>query len=73
MLKEMRVKRGLTQKQLADLSGVPLAMIRKYEQGVRNIDCAHLYTISELCRALNCKPRDILNDQKLIAKLEEVL
>lgn len=34
-LREMRMKRGLTQQRIADLSGIALRTYQKYEQGTR--------------------------------------
>lgn len=54
MLKDIRKARGMTQEQLADLSGVSLAMIRKYEQGIRDINKASYETLVNLSTALSC-------------------
>jgi transcriptional regulator with XRE-family HTH domain len=49
-LKELRTQTGLTQVQLAELSGVPLGTIRDYEQGKRD---PLLRTALKLAQALN--------------------
>ena len=73
MLKECRLKRGFTQKELADRSGIPLSLIQKYEQGRLNIDLAKLETICALANALDCEISDVLNDKNLIKKFERTV
>jgi DNA-binding XRE family transcriptional regulator len=59
-LKALRLKRGLTQEELAVLSNVPLRTIRAYEQGKLDIKKAQYGTIIRLVNALYCKPDDLL-------------
>lgn len=51
---------GLTQKELADKSGVNLRTLQQYELGVKNINKASAISIYNLAKALNCKFEDIL-------------
>ena len=64
-LQEMRKSRGLTQKELADKSGITLKNIQHYEGGYRDLDLAKLETISKLAIALDCRIPEILNDNEL--------
>lgn len=63
-LQEVRNRRGLTQKQLAEKSGVPLVMVQKYEQKVKNINNAQVTTVLNLAQALKVAPRDILESEE---------
>lgn len=51
-LQSVRKRRGLTQRQLAELSGVSLSLIRKIEQGER--DDTRMDTLRKLAVALGC-------------------
>lgn len=59
-LKRMRVKRGLTQKELADRSGIPLKSIGNYEQLFRDINHARFDIVYRLACALECDVLDIV-------------
>ena len=55
-LRELREKKGLSQQQLADLSGVHRNYISDVERGARN---ACLVNILRLCTALGVAPREL--------------
>lgn len=59
-LKLYRQKAELTQKELADASGVPLRTIQQYEQRQKNINKAQAEYLVMLARALCCDVEDIL-------------
>lgn len=67
-LQKVRLKKGLSQKKLAEKSGVSVRTIECYEQRSRPIDGARLETLCELSKALGCKIVDILESQELIEK-----
>lgn len=54
MLKTIRKQSHLTQKELAELSGVTLRMIQAYEQGDQDIMKAEVRTVFALARVLGC-------------------
>ena len=54
MLKTIRKQSHLTQKELAELSGVTLRMIQAYEQGDQDILKAEVGTVSALVKVLGC-------------------
>ena len=58
-LKTIRKQSHLTQKELADLSGVTLRMIQAYEQGDQDILKAEAQTVFALARVLGCAPEVI--------------
>lgn len=68
-LKEMRMKKGLTQEQFADSSGVPVRTIQAYECGLRRIDGATIETLCRFAITLNCRIQDILESKKAIQLL----
>ena len=57
-IKEIRISRGLTRAQLADLIGCSPRTIESYELGVRS---PRVITLCELCVALNCNINDLLH------------
>lgn len=59
-LKLMRQKAALSQRQLAELSGVPLRTIQQYEQRQKNINKAQAEYLVLLAQALCCEIVDLL-------------
>lgn len=53
-LKDIRIKSGLSQSQLAKASGVPLRTIQQYEQRQKSINKARAEYLIMLSSALNC-------------------
>lgn len=58
-LKIIRKQSHYTQKELAELTGVSLRMIRAYEQGDQDIRKAEAQSVLDLARAIGCKPEEI--------------
>lgn len=52
-LKLFRLETGLSQSELAEISGVPLRSIQQYEQNQKNINAAKAETVVKLAKALN--------------------
>ena len=59
-LKKLRESRGLSQTELAKISGVSLRSIQMYEQRVNDIDKAQAQTIYKLSRVIGCSMEDLL-------------
>ena len=59
ILKTTRKQQHLTQKELAEMSGVSLRMIQAYEQGNQDIRKAEVQTVFALSRVLSCDPETI--------------
>lgn len=63
-IKERREAAGLSQQQLADVSGVPVRMIRAYEAESetchRDINKAEARKVYNMAQALGCSVADIL-------------
>lgn len=57
-LKYMREQAGMSQRELAEASGVPLRTIQQYEQRQKDIRRAAYETVDSLARALHCCPED---------------
>lgn len=61
-LKELRLKRGMTQRELAQRSGVHHVEIAQIETGKRNVRAVSLDTALRLCDALRAaNPRKLLD------------
>lgn len=60
-LKLARIRAGLSQKELASLSGVPIKSIGNLEQGRRDINRCRVDIVYRLASALGCDMLDILN------------
>ncbi len=56
----MRKYAQLTQKMLAERSGVSQRMIEQYEQGRKELKHASAETVVRLSRVLNCSVNDLL-------------
>lgn len=59
-LKYRRMAAGLSQKELAEISGVPLRTVQEYEQGRKNINKAQAEYLVMLAQALCCDVKDLL-------------
>lgn len=59
-LRYHRELKQITQKDLAERSGVNLRMIQHYEQGVKDINTAAALTVHKLAEALECTVGDLL-------------
>lgn len=64
-LKTIRENRGISQTELATLSGVRLRSIQMYEQKVNDIDKAQVGTIYKLSRVLGCTIEDLLENPEV--------
>lgn len=63
-LKTCRKLAGLSQKELADLSGVNLRTLQQYECGLKNINKASADKILAMSRILGCQMEDILETEE---------
>lgn len=70
-LKEVRLAKGLTQKQLADSANINIRVLQHYEQGTKNFDHARLDTLLKICLALDCKLADIIENEEYIDLLHK--
>lgn len=59
-LKERRLKKGLTQAELAEQIGLSVRLIQKYEQNVQDLNKVYAITIYKLAKALECTYEDLL-------------
>lgn len=62
-LQDIRIKNGLTQKELAYLADIPLRTIQHYERCEYNSANIGVYVLLRLAIALNCKLSDLLDDE----------
>lgn len=59
-LKYRRQRASLSQRDLAELSGVPVRTIQQYEQRQKNINKAQAETLAMLANALYCSINDLM-------------
>ncbi len=59
-LARQRKNAGLTQAELAEVSGINLRIIQKYEQKKNDINSAKVSTLFSFSKALHCKIEDLL-------------
>lgn len=71
-LKELRMKAGLSQSQLAEKADINLRTIQHYEQGSKIFDHARIDTIFKVCIALDCKLEDIIENKHILGLLEKL-
>lgn len=66
-LKFLREKRGLSQAELAKLTGISVRTIQSYEsKNGRNINRASLYILLLFSKVLRCSLIDLIDDPELI-------
>lgn len=71
MLKDIRESRGLSQRDLAEASNIPLRQIQAFEQGYRDINGANLSTLLALATTMRCPLWEIVTDDNLIRQICE--
>ena len=59
-LKQRRLAAGLSQSQLAELTGIPVRTIQQYEQRQKSINRAQAVYVISLAQTLCCEPRQLL-------------
>ena len=70
-LKEMRLKKGYTQKDFAEIVGIKYSTYQDYEQGRRSIDNTDLATLLRICITLGCPINDIIENEDTLKLLDE--
>jgi len=61
-LKDIRISRGFTQKQLSELSGVNIRQIVRYETGSSSMSNATLVNAIAIAKVLNVRPEDLMGE-----------
>lgn len=64
-LKIYRKRAGLSQRELAELSDIPIRMIQHYEQRQKNINKAQAEYLVSLSRVLNCNAEDLIEHTEI--------
>lgn len=72
VIKRSKKKAGLSQSQLAELSGVNFRMLQYYEQGTKDINKAQLYTLLSICDTLNCGLGDLITDSEILELIDKL-
>ena len=57
-----RKELGITQKELAEKSGVNIRMIQQYESRVKDINKAAVITVMSLSKVLGCQVEDLMEN-----------
>lgn len=70
-LKDIRVKRGFTQIEVAANANVNPRTYQMYEQGYRLIENAGLDVILPVCNVLRCRIEDIIDSDDLLKLYSE--
>lgn len=70
-IQQIRKEKGLSQSQLAKISGVPVRVLQTYERGARNIDGANLDRLCDVAIALEVNLWDILESTELVDKIRK--
>ena len=70
-LKEMRMAKGYSQKEFAEIVGINFRSYQNYEQGVRSIDNTGLATLLRICITLGCPINDIIENEDTLKLLDE--
>ena len=71
-LKKLRIERGLTQNELAKISGLTQTRICALENNEGMIEGSSTYTIAMLANALGVKLWDVIDNEKYVIILKEV-
>lgn len=64
-LKKLRDNKMISQQQLADISGVSIRMIQKYEQGDKDITKASVTTVYKLAKALEVSIYELMGWEEI--------
>ena len=62
-IQEIRKAHGLSQRQLAEASGVNVRVLQHYEQGFKDINKAAAETVKALADALGVRMEDLLEER----------
>lgn len=68
-LSELRKSVGMSQRDLANATGISVRLLQAYEQGVRDINGAKLLTLLQLANVLNCSIDQIISDNATLDQL----
>lgn len=61
LLKHVRKNARLTQQQLSDITGIPVTVIRSYEQNQRSLKNAETENSRRICQTLGCRIENIMS------------
>lgn len=65
-LKKIRLSKGFTQNDVAELSGVNIKSIAVYEQEPERINKASIETVIRLAESLGCDIEDLIDRDKIM-------
>ena len=70
-LKDMRIAKGYSQKEFAEIVGIKYRTYQHYEQGRILIDNTDLATLLRICITLDCPINDIIENEDTLKLLDE--
>ena len=70
-LQEQRIKKGITQQELSNKTGISKRTIEAYEGKYHNLSGAKLKTLIKFCNTLDCRLEDIVEDRSLIEMIKK--
>lgn len=59
-LKSLRKRAKLSQKELSEITDIPIRTIQQYEQRQKDINKASMEYVYKLSKALMCEPKDLM-------------
>lgn len=62
-LKQIRQSKDMTQKNLAEATGISLRTLQHYEQGSKDLNMAAAITVLHIARALGCSIEDLIDQE----------
>lgn len=69
-LAELRKSVGMSQRELAQATGISYKLVQSYEQGVRDINGARISTLLSLCIVLKCRLEQLITDENIINQIK---
>lgn len=63
-LKAMRIRSGLTQREVAEKIGMNIKLYAQYEQGAKSFDSVNLRVMLTVCLALGCKIEEVIESEE---------
>lgn len=70
-LKKNRELSGMSQKELADQTGISIRTIQEYERGSRDLNGAKFLTLLKFCNVLGCSLDALLTDSETLEEWDE--
>jgi DNA-binding XRE family transcriptional regulator len=70
-LKAMRIKSGLTQREVAEKIGMNIKLYAQYEQGAKSFDSVNLRVMLTVCLALGCRIEEVIESKEILQLINQ--